>query len=159
MQIENGKFYFISNNFIQKYGEKYNLMANKETGKKRPCYFCFRDKKDQDIVWFVPVSKQYEKFKEIHKYKKEKTGRDPLNFVFGEIKNIPAVFLIQNIFPTKEKYILEKYTNNNEAIEISKATQYAIISKAEKIISLEEQKNIHIAFANLSEFKQELLSE
>ena len=31
MQIENGRFYFISNTFIQKYGIKYNLMENKET--------------------------------------------------------------------------------------------------------------------------------
>lgn len=36
MQIENGKFYFISNEFIQKYGAKYNLMSNKETGSQRP---------------------------------------------------------------------------------------------------------------------------
>ena len=31
MQIENGRFYFISNTFVQKYGIKYNLMENKET--------------------------------------------------------------------------------------------------------------------------------
>lgn len=35
MQIENGRFYFISNEFIKKYGVKYNLMENKETGTKK----------------------------------------------------------------------------------------------------------------------------
>lgn len=50
MQIENGKFYFISNEFINKYGLKFNLMQNKETGNKRPCYFCFKDKLEEDIA-------------------------------------------------------------------------------------------------------------
>ena len=63
MQIENGRFYFINNTFIQTYGIKYNLMKNKETGTKRPCYFCFKDKTDKHIIWFVPISKQYEKYK------------------------------------------------------------------------------------------------
>ena len=36
MIIEDGKFYFISDSFIEKYGYKYNLMKNKETGTKRP---------------------------------------------------------------------------------------------------------------------------
>lgn len=50
MQIENGRFYFISNEFIKKYGIKYNLMKNKETGNKRPCYFCFKDKAYENII-------------------------------------------------------------------------------------------------------------
>lgn len=62
MEIENGRFYFISNEFIKKYGNKYNLMENKETGNKRPCYFCFKDRMDKSIIWFVPISKQYKFF-------------------------------------------------------------------------------------------------
>ncbi len=50
MQIENGRFYFINNEFIKKYGIKYNLMENKETGNKRPCYFCFKDKAYENII-------------------------------------------------------------------------------------------------------------
>lgn len=30
MQIENGRFYFISTEFIKKYGIKYNLMETKK---------------------------------------------------------------------------------------------------------------------------------
>lgn len=93
MRIEDGRFYFISNKFIQKYGDKYNLMKNKESGNKRPCYFCFRDKIDKNIIWFVPISKQYEKYKTIYNKKKQKINREPLNFVFGIVKDEHAVFL------------------------------------------------------------------
>lgn len=81
MKIEDGRFYFINNSFIQKYGIKYNLMKNKETGTKRPCYFCFQDKIDKDIIWFIPISKQYEKYKSIYDKKKEKIHRNSLKHV------------------------------------------------------------------------------
>lgn len=58
--IENRRFYFINDEFIKRYGTKYNLMKNKEAGNKRPCYFCFRDKEYEEIIWFVPISRQYE---------------------------------------------------------------------------------------------------
>lgn len=159
MVIEEGRFYFISNDFIQKYGKKYNLMDNKETGNKRPCYFCFKDKENANIIWFVPVSKQYDKYIKIYSNKKEKMKREPLNFVFGSIKDIKSVFLIQNMFPCKEEYIIEKYTNNNEDVLISEVTQDKVIRIAERVLKIARERNIHIAFSNLIEFKKELLNE
>ncbi len=157
MQIENGRFYFINNEFIYKYGAKYNLMENKETGNKRPCYFCFKDKVDKNIIWFVPISKQYEKYKSIYAKKKQKIHREPLNFVFGIVKDENAVFLVQNMFPTIEKYIEEKYQVKNNDVTISMPLQKEIIEKAESILRLEE-KNIHVAFSNLVDFKKDLLN-
>lgn len=156
MKIEDGKFYFISNKFIEKYGTKYNLMENKETGNKRPCYFCFKDKVNQEIIWFVPISKQYEKYKSIYDKKKSKILKEPLNFVFGIVKDENAVFLLQNMFPTKLQYIVEKYQVKNNDVTISKPLQKEIIEKAESILRL-EAKGIHVSFSNLLEFKQELL--
>lgn len=158
MSIENGKFYFISNEFIKKYGIKYNLMKNKETGNKRPCYFCFKDKINENIIWFVPISKQYEKYTTIYEKKKEKLKREPLNFVFGIVKDENAVFLIQNMFPTIEKYIEEKYQVRNNDVTISMPLQKEIIEKAESVLRLEE-KNIHVSFSNLIKFREELLND
>lgn len=158
MQIENGRFYFINNTFIQTYGIKYNLMKNKETGTKRPCYFCFKDKTDKHIIWFVPISKQYEKYKSIYEKKKKKIHREPLNFVFGIVKDENAVFLIQNMFPTTKKYIEEKYQVKNNDVTISMPLQKEIIEKAESVLRLEE-KGIHVAFSNLIDFKRELLDK
>ena len=158
MQIENGRFYFINNTFIQTYGIKYNLMKNKETGTKRPCYFCFKDKTDKHIIWFVPIFKQYEKYKSIYEKKKKKIHREPLNFVFGIVKDENAVFLIQNMFPTTKKYIEEKYQVKNNDVTISMPLQKEIIEKAESVLRLEE-KGIHVAFSNLIDFKRELLDK
>ena len=48
MKIEEGRLYFIKDEFLEKYGEQYNLMNNKvERGTKRPTYFCFRDGKEE----------------------------------------------------------------------------------------------------------------
>lgn len=156
MKIEDGKFYFINNEFIEKYGDKYNLMRNKESGNKRPCYFCFKDKIDRNIIWFVPISKQYEKYKDIYEKKKQKIRRKPLNFVFGIVKDEKAVFLIQNMFPTTEEYIEEKYQVKKNDVTISRPLQKEIIEKAEMVIKL-ELKGIHVAFSSLLEFKKELL--
>ena len=158
MQIEDGRFYFISDDFMQKYGAKYNLMANKESGTKRPCYFCFKDKKDEHIIWFVPISKQYEKYKTIYDKKKQKINREPLNFVFGIVKDEQATFLIQNMFPTTTKYIEEKYQVQNSDVTVSAPLQREVIEKAGDVLRL-ATKGIHIAFSDLIAFKEELLNE
>lgn len=108
MVIEDGKFYFIKDEFFNVFKD-YGLMVNKENGNKRPCYFCFRDRKNKEIIWFVPISTKYEKYKELYEIKKEKSGKRPVyNFVFGNVLGKKAVFLIQNIFPTtvRDKVII-----------------------------------------------------
>lgn len=59
------------------------------------------------------------KYKSIYEKKKQKIHREPLNFVFGIVKDENAVFLIQNMFPTTPKYIEEKYQVKNNDVTIS----------------------------------------
>ena len=156
MVIEDGKFYFIKDEFFDTF-KKYNLMINKENGNKRPCYFCFRDRKDKTIIWFVPISTKYEKYKKIYKNKKVKSGNRPVyNFVFGNVLGKKAVFLIQNIFPTIEKYIEEKYTNSNKDVEIPKVVKDEIIRTSLRVVRLAEA-GINIPFYNIIEMKNILL--
>ena len=111
MVIEDGKFYFIKDEFFDVFKD-YGLMVNKENGNKRPCYFCFKDRN-------VPLSTKYEKYKKLYESKKAKSGNKPVyNFIFGNVLGKKAVFLIQNIFPTTEKYIENKYVNSNMDVEI-----------------------------------------
>ena len=106
MEIIEGKLYFIKDEFIEKYNPKYHLMENKEAGTKRPTYFCFRDRVDKSILWFVPMSSKYDKYLKIYDNIKSKKGIEPNNFVFARnLAGKKAVFLIQNMFPTLEKYI------------------------------------------------------
>ena len=73
MEIKEGRLYFIKDEFLEKYGQKDNLMENKvEKGTKRPTYFCFKDNKNEDLLWFVPMSKQFDKYFKIYNNKKAK---------------------------------------------------------------------------------------
>ena len=61
MQIEQGKFYFIKDEFFDLVKDK-ELCANKERGTKRPCFYCFKDSKYQNLIWFIPISSKLEKY-------------------------------------------------------------------------------------------------
>ena len=144
MVVENGKFYFIKDNFFNIFKD-YNLMANKENGNKRPCYFCFNDPENNKIIWFVPISSKVEKYKSIYESKKKVLGKE-------------RTFLIQNIFPTTEKYIENKYQNKMQDVEITETLKQKIIKTSMTVISL-AKKGINIPFYNIIEMKEILLKE
>ena len=60
MQISIGYFYFIKDEFFEVVDDK-ELMKNKESGTKRPCYYCFKNKTNDKIMWFIPVSTKVSK--------------------------------------------------------------------------------------------------
>lgn len=156
MKIESGKFYFIKNEFLDKFAD-YNLMLNKENGNKRPCYFCFKDTNNDNIIWFVPISSKVEKYKKIYNAKM-KNRRQVYNFVFGKILGKEKVFLIQNIFPTKEKYIESKYVVKEQDVKITETLKKEIIETALKVIELAND-GINIPFYNIIDMKRKLLEE
>ena len=158
MLIEDGKFYFIKDEFFDVFKD-YGLMVNKENGNKRPCYFCFRDRKNKEIIWFVPISTKYEKYKKIYENKKLKSGNRPVyNFVFGKVLGKNAVFLIQNIFPTTENYIEKKYTNSNMDVEIPTTERDNVIITSLRVVEL-AQRGINIPFYDNIEMKNILLKK
>lgn len=134
----------------------YGLMVNKEN--KRPCYFCFRDRKNKEIIWFVLISTKYEKYKRIYETKKLKSANRPVyNFVFGKVLGRKSVFLIQNIFPTTEKYIEKKYTNSNIDVEIPTTERDNVIITSLRVVEL-AQRGINVPFYNIIEMKNILLN-
>lgn len=154
MKVENGKFYFIKESFFSLFRD-YKLMNNKENGNKRPCYFCFNDMENDDIIWFVPISSKMNKYKKIYNNKK-KSRKKVYNFVFGNVLGKEKTFLIQNIFPTKEEYIESKYKNKNQDVEIAETLKKEVIGTSIKVIKL-AQKGIHIPFYDIIEMKNILL--
>ena len=103
MQINIGCFYFIKDSFFDIIDDP-ELMQNKENGNKRPCYYCFKSKTYDDIIWFIPVSTKIEKYQKIYNYKIQKQIRLEKKpsidtIVFGNVANTYSVFLIQNMFP------------------------------------------------------------
>lgn len=159
MEIIEGKLYFIKDEFIAKYNPKYHLMENKEIGTKRPTYFCFRDKVDRNILWFVPISSKYDKYLKIYNDIKTKKEIEPNNFVFARnLAGKKAVFLIQNMFPTLEKYIEQEYKKAGISIKVPKAVKEEIDKKTRDIFAL-TNKGIIATFTNLPEFIKDIKNE
>ena len=158
MIIEDGKFYFIKDEFFNMFKD-YGLMINKENGNKRPCYFCFKDRQNSEIIWFVPISTKYEKYEEIYEKKKAKSGKKAVyNFVFGNVLGKKAVFLIQNIFPTTLEFIEKKYTNSNKDVEIPEIIKEQIITKSLRVVNL-AKAGVQIPFYDIIEMKRILLNK
>ena len=156
MKVENGKFYFIKDDFFNMF-KGYKLMENKENGTKRPCYFCFNDLENKEIIWFVPISSKVEKYRLIYENKK-KTRKKVYNFVFGKVLGKEKAFLIQNIFPTTEKYIEGKYQNKMQDVEITETLKKEIIETSMNVVKL-AKKGINIPFYDIIEMKKILLEK
>lgn len=161
MQIDVGCFYFIKDTFFDVIDDK-ELIQNKENGTKRPCYFCFKSKENEKIIWFIPVSTKVDKYKKIYDKKIEtqkKLGKKPAidTIVFGYVSNTYSTFLIQNMFPVTEEYIENQYIKNNVAITLSNKLQQEIIYKANKVLGLYKHGMKNIIFPDIEKILKQLL--
>ena len=162
MQINIGCFYFIKDSFFDIIDDS-ELMQNKENGNKRPCYYCFKSKTYDDIIWFIPVSTKIEKYQKIYNYKIQKQIRLEKKpsidtIVFGNVANTYSVFLIQNMFPVTKKYVESQYIKNKVAIRLSKKLQKEVIYKANKVLNLYNHGMKNIIFPNVDKILEQLLS-
>lgn len=129
-------FYFIKDEFFEDFPDK-GLMINREkidnAVHNRPCFYAYKDIKN-GIYWRIPVTSQVEKYRKIYTQKIKKFKRCD-NLVFAKFLNKEAVFLIQNIFPITDKYILNQYVDKNgNAVEISYKLSFEIRKKAKHIV-------------------------
>lgn len=156
IKIEEGKFYFLKDSFFERMKDS-NLVQNKDNGNKRPCYYCFRDKKEDELIWFVPISSKVSKYKKIYEEKLKKYKRvDTL--VFGKLNGEERVFLIQNMFPTIEKYIEEIYVRKSEDVTITYTLERQIKEKANLVLEI-AKKGKKVIFPDIMKIKETLLKE
>ena len=161
MQINVGCFYFIKDSFFYVIDDS-ELMQNKENGNKRPCYYCFKSKEYDSIIWFIPVSTKIDKYQKIYDKKLQKQiklGKTPSidTIVFGNVANTYSAFLIQNMFPVTEEYIESQYIKNKVAIKLSNKLQNEIISKAIKVLNLYNHGMKNIVFPDIDRILGQLL--
>lgn len=159
MQINIGCFYFIKDSFFDIIDDS-ELMQNKENGNKRPCYYCFKSKTYDDIIWFIPVSTKIEKYQKIYNYKIQKQIRLEKKpsidtIVFGNVANTYSVFLIQNMFPVTKKYVESQYIKNKIAIRLSNKLQKEVIYKANKVLNLYNHGMKNIIFPNVDKILEQ----
>ena len=161
MQINIGYFYFIKDLFFEMIDDQ-ELMKNKENGNKRPCYYCFKSKEYEDIIWFIPVSTKIDKYQKIYNNKIQmqiKLGKNPSvdTIVFGNVANTYSAFLIQNMFPVTKKYVESQYIKNRVPIRLSNKLQIEIIYKANKVLNLYKHGMKNIVFPNIDRILEQLL--
>lgn len=84
---------------------------------------------------------------------------EPNNFVFTRnLAGKKAVFLIQNMFPTLEKYIEQEYKKAGISIKVPKSVREEIDIKTRDIFAL-TNKGIVATFTNLPEFIKDIKKE
>jgi hypothetical protein len=96
----------------------------------------FPDNIYKDIFWLVPISSQLEKYKALYGDKIQKYGR--CNTIrFGNMLGKELAFLIQNMCPVTEKYILNIYLDRiGNPIQAEDRTIQDVIANARAVLAL-----------------------
>ena len=153
MKIQTGYLYHIKDDFFDRINNK-GLMINHEKGHSRPSYLAI---KDDNLLWFIPLSTKVEKYKSIIDKKEKKYGTCK-TILIKKIAGRTQVILIQNAFPTLEKYIQNIHTIDGKSIKISSAVEREIIDDFEYMLSL-KSSGLNLFFTDIDYIKELMLSE
>ena len=153
MKIKTGYLYHIKDEFFDIVGDE-NLMTNHERGKKRPTYFTI---KDEDILWFIPLSSKVEKYRNIVNNKINKFGFCN-TILIEKVFDDESVILLQNAFPTLEKYIDHVHTVDNQPAKVPEKLSKIILENFENIMKLKD-RGINLFFTDVDKIKKQMLDE
>ena len=153
MKVQTGYLYHIKDEFFDQINRK-NLMINHENGHSRPSSLAIKDEK---ILWFIPLSTKTEKYKSIIEKKEKKYGSCK-TILIKKIAGREQVILIQNAFPTLEKYIKSRHTIDGKIIKISTAVEREIIDDFEYMLSL-KSNGLNLFFTDIDYIKRLMLDE
>ena len=154
MKIQTGYLYHIKDEFFDIVNDE-NLMTNHERGKQRPTYFTIKDK---DILWFIPLSSKVDKYKEIVDKKIKKYGVCN-SIIIRDILGNEAAILIQNAFPTLEKYIDHVHVLNNEKpAKVIESVSDEILENFAQMLKL-KNRGLNFFFTDIDKIKKQMLDE
>ena len=153
MKVKTGYLYHIKDIFFDLVNDD-RLMTNHERGKKRPTYFTIKDK---DILWFIPISSKVEKYKKIIDDKIKKRGFCD-TILIRKILNEDCVILLQNAFPTLEKYIDHAHIVNGAPAKVGSVLKNEILGKFNNLLKLHD-RGINLFFPDIDNIKQMMLEE
>lgn len=154
MKIQTGYLYHIKDDFFDIVNDK-NLMTNHERGKKRPTYFTI---KDGDILWFIPLSSKVDKYTKIVDNKMKKFGRCD-TILIREILGEKCAVLLQNAFPTLEKYIDHIHlTSNGKPAKVVESLKEEILYYFEYLMKL-KTRGIDLFFTDIDSIKNQMMKE
>ena len=153
MEVKTGYIYHIKDEFFDKINDK-GLMINHENGKARPTYFTI---KDENILWFIPLSSKVDKYQEIINKKITKYGSCK-SIMISEIANKPSVILIQNAFPVLEKYIDHPHMVDGKPLKVIDTLKDEILNNFKYLMELKKSGR-NLFFPNIDRIKEIMLEE
>ena len=153
MKIQTGYLYFIKDEFYKKFPDE-QIMSNKGLGHSRPTYLTIKDK---DILWFIPLSKQLAKYEKEIVHKTKKYGSCD-NILIREIGGKNAAILIQNAFPTLEKYVESAYIKNGKHLKVIDSVKDEILARFKKARKL-KRRGIKTMFPDIVKMEKILRTE
>ena len=153
MRVKTGYIYHIKDEFFDKINDK-GLMINHENGRARPTYFTIKDK---DILWFIPLSSKVSKYQPIIDKKVKKYG-DCRSIMIREIADKKSVILLQNAFPTLEKYIDHPHTINGAPARVADNLKDEILQNFNSLLALKKQ-GINLFFTDIDKIKEMMHEE
>ena len=153
MKVQTGYLYHIKDEFFDMINGK-GLMINHENGRSRPTYFTIKDK---DILWFIPLSSKVSKYQPIIDKKVKKYG-DCRSIMIREIADKKSVILLQNAFPTLEKYIDHPHTINGAPARVGDLLKDEILENFNALLAMKKQ-GINLFFTDIDKIKEMILEE
>ena len=153
MEIKTGYLYHIKDEYFEVVNDD-SLMQNHERGKKRPTYFTI---KDDDILWFIPISSKVDKYQKIIDKKTEKYGFCN-TIIIRKIADEDAAILLQNAFPTLEKYIDHVHTIDGIPFQVPTDLQHEIRSMFKNMLAL-KKRGANLFFTDIDRLKEKMLEE
>ena len=153
MKVQTGYLYHIKDDFFDIVNDD-NLMQNYEKGKKRPTYFTI---KDNDILWFIPISSKIDKYKKIIDKKIEKYGFCN-TILIEKIFDEESAILLQNAFPTLEKYIDHVHTIDGKPARVPEKLEQIIYDNFKELMKL-NTRGIKVFFTDIDKMKEQMLEE
>ena len=153
MKVQTGYLYHIKDDFFNKVNDEI-LMSNHELGRKRPSYFVIKDK---EILWFIPLSSKVEKYQRIIDKKIKKYGVCN-SILIREIKGEKNAILLQNAFPTLDKYIDHIHITDGKPVKVINTIKDEIIENFNIMMKL-KQHGINLFFTDIDKIKQQMLDE
>lgn len=125
--------YIISDQFFIDFPSR-NFMQNKH--ESRPHYYAFRD--SDGIYWVIPISSKVQKYSGLITATESKHGKGScVLYCIAKIHGADRAFLIRNMFPVTEKYILRPFTIGGVPYIVQNPSVInAVNSRAKRFLSL-----------------------
>lgn len=129
--------YILKDSYYEKYDINNKMMDNKR--ETRPHYFAIEL---DDILWMIPMSSKVEKYREKIN-EAESKGKKCLYYHIGKFAGKESAFLIGDMIPVTEQYILREYTVAKVPYVVKDSDlNRKLTSKAKRFLLLARQKKI-----------------